>query len=93
VVEVTHLGSNLIFNMCVVFTANYSFGERRCPRRQRCILGDRLREYKDQSRVSLSEVLIELGCVCVFIRVDVHTCMSIYVCTVFLKKQYFVGIS
>jgi hypothetical protein len=25
-------------------------------------------------------------CMCVFIGVSAHTCMSIYVCTVFLKK-------
>jgi hypothetical protein len=27
-------------------------------------------------------------CMCVFIRVSAHTCMSIYICTVFLKKKY-----
>jgi hypothetical protein len=27
-------------------------------------------------------------CVCVFIWVSAHTCMSIYICTVFLKKYY-----
>jgi hypothetical protein len=26
-------------------------------------------------------------CVCVFIGVSAHMCMSIYICTVFLKKQ------
>jgi hypothetical protein len=27
-------------------------------------------------------------CACVFIGVSAHTCMSIYVCTVFLKKRF-----
>jgi hypothetical protein len=33
VVKFIHLGSNLKFDMGVVFTANYSFSERRHPRR------------------------------------------------------------
>jgi hypothetical protein len=28
---------------------------------------------------------------CVFIGVSAHTCMSIYICTVFLKKLYFMN--
>jgi hypothetical protein len=44
VVELTHPDSNPRFDMCVAFTANYSFSERRRPRRQRGALGDRLRE-------------------------------------------------
>jgi hypothetical protein len=31
VVKFIHPGSNLKFDMCVVFTANYSFSERRRP--------------------------------------------------------------
>jgi hypothetical protein len=27
-------------------------------------------------------------CVCVFIRVDAHMCMSIYICTMLLKKEW-----
>jgi hypothetical protein len=30
-------------------------------------------------------------CVCVFIGVSVHTCMNICVCTVFLKKERYIG--
>jgi hypothetical protein len=48
VVELTHTGLNFIFDMCVAFTANYSFGGRRRPCQQRCALGDRLRESHDQ---------------------------------------------
>jgi hypothetical protein len=46
-VKLTHLGSNTKFDMDVTFTANYSFSERRRPRRQRDTLGDRLRESQD----------------------------------------------
>jgi hypothetical protein len=31
VVKLTHLNLNSIFDMCVIFTYNYSFSERRCP--------------------------------------------------------------
>jgi hypothetical protein len=40
VVELTHLGSNLRFDMSVIFTANYSFSGRRRLYRQRDTLGD-----------------------------------------------------
>jgi hypothetical protein len=40
VVELTHPGSNPRFYMRVIFTVNYYFSERRCPRRQRYALGD-----------------------------------------------------
>jgi hypothetical protein len=33
VVKFIHPGSNLKFDMCVVFTANYSFSERQRPHR------------------------------------------------------------
>jgi hypothetical protein len=89
VVELNHPGSNPRFDMGVAFTANYSFSERRRPRRQRGAIGDRLRESQDQSQLSISEVLIGVGCacVCVFIGVSARTCMSNCICTVFLKKS------
>jgi hypothetical protein len=48
VVELTHPGLNTKFDISVAFTANYSFSGRRRLRRQRCALGDRLREFQDQ---------------------------------------------
>jgi hypothetical protein len=39
------------------------------------------------SRPSLSDVLIGVGCTCVFIGVSTCICMSIYVCTMFLKNN------
>jgi hypothetical protein len=49
VVELTHPGLNPRFDMCDAFTANYSFGESRRPRRQRDALSDRLHESEDQA--------------------------------------------
>jgi hypothetical protein len=49
VVELTHPGSNVRFDMSVTFTTNYSFSGRRRPRRQRCVFGDRLRKSQDQA--------------------------------------------
>jgi hypothetical protein len=49
VLELTHPGSNPRFDMGVVFTANYSFSERRRPRQQRGTLDDRLHEFQDQA--------------------------------------------
>jgi hypothetical protein len=49
VVELTHPDLNPTFDMCVIFTVNYSFSGRWCPRRQRDALGDRLRESQDKA--------------------------------------------
>jgi hypothetical protein len=48
-VQLIHTCSNLIFDMRVEFTANYSFSRRRYPRRQRDTIGDRLHEFQDQA--------------------------------------------
>jgi hypothetical protein len=48
VVKLTHLGSNFIFGMSIVFTPNYSLDGRRHYCRQRDALGDRFCESKDQ---------------------------------------------
>jgi hypothetical protein len=58
VVELTHSGSNLRFDMGVVFTVNYSFSGRRRLRQQRDTLGDRLREFQDQAGS-----VLRVGCV------------------------------
>jgi hypothetical protein len=87
VVELTHSDSNPKFDIGVVFTANYSFSRRRRPRRQRCTLGDRLHKSKDQADSVFRGAYRGRMCVRVFIWVSAHTCMSICVCTVFLKKE------
>jgi hypothetical protein len=65
------------FDMNIVFTANYSFSERRRPRRQRAALGDRLCESRS-NQSSLSDVLIEVGCVCVRVFIGVNDRTYIY---------------
>jgi hypothetical protein len=48
VVELIHPVLNSRFDICVIFMANYSFSRRRCLRRQRDVLSDRLRESQYQ---------------------------------------------
>jgi hypothetical protein len=48
VVELIHSGLNIIFDMSVVFMANYSFSGRRRLRRQRDALSDQLYESQYQ---------------------------------------------
>jgi hypothetical protein len=48
VVELTHSGLNHRFDMCVVFTANYSFSGRQRPHRQWGAVSDQLRKSQDQ---------------------------------------------
>jgi hypothetical protein len=86
-VELSHPGSNHRFDMVVTFTTNYYFSGRRRPRRQRCALGDRLRESKIKPTQFFRDAHKDTLCVRVFIRVSAHTCMRICVCTVFLKKH------
>jgi hypothetical protein len=71
--------------MCVVFTANYFL-----------VGGDVLVDSETLSVTDFMNLKIKLTqsfggahrgrvCVRVFIGVSAHTCMSIYVCTVFIK--------
>jgi hypothetical protein len=87
VVELTHTGSNPRFDIDIVFMANYFFSERRRPRRQRDALGDRLHESQDQATQSFEGAHRGTVCVRIFIGVSVHTCMSTYIYSVFLKKD------
>jgi hypothetical protein len=69
VLKLTHSGSNSRFDMCVVFTvnysvaftANYSFSERRRPRRQRDAIGDQLHKSQDQVGSVFQNMLIGVG--------------------------------
>jgi hypothetical protein len=45
VVKLIHSDLNTRFDMCVIFTANYSFNGRRRPHRQRDALHNRLHEF------------------------------------------------
>jgi hypothetical protein len=87
VVKLIHLCLNSKFDMSVVFTVNYFFSGRRRPRRQRDALGDRFRESQDQTGSVFECAHSSMVCVHVFIRVNTSTCMSICICTRFLKKK------
>jgi hypothetical protein len=65
VMELTHSDSKSTFDICVIFTTNYSFNGRRCFHRQRCALSDRLRKSQDQAGSVL--VLIRIKCVYILI--------------------------
>jgi hypothetical protein len=61
VLKLTHSGSNSRFDMGVVFTANYSFSERRRPRRQRDAIDDQLHKSQDQVGSVFQNMLIGVG--------------------------------
>jgi hypothetical protein len=86
--ELIHPDSNPRFDMCVTFIVNYSFSERRRSRRQRDTLVNRLHESQDKSTQSFECAHMNRVCVFVFIGVSAHTCMSICVYTIFLKKLF-----
>jgi hypothetical protein len=44
VVELTHLDLNSKFDICVVFTSNYSFSGKQRSYQQLCVIDDRLCE-------------------------------------------------
>jgi hypothetical protein len=43
--------------------------------------------FKIKPAQSFEDTYISRVCVCVFIGMSAHTCMSICICTVFLKKS------
>jgi hypothetical protein len=88
VVELIYSGSNSRFDMGVAFTINYSFSRRRRPRRQQDVLDDWLHKSQDQAGSSFRGAYRSMICVHVFIGVSAHTCISIYVFTVFLKNRF-----
>jgi hypothetical protein len=87
VVELTHPGSNTRFDMGIVFTANYSFSGGNVPIDSEVHLVTDFVNLKIKSAQSFRCVNRGRVCVRVFIEVSARTCMSIYVCTVFLKKR------
>jgi hypothetical protein len=87
VVELTHPGSNPRFDMGVAFTANYSFSWRRRPIDNEALLVTDFVNLRIKPTQSFEGAHRGRVCVHVFIGVSARTCMSIYVCTVFLKKR------
>jgi hypothetical protein len=85
-VKLIYPGSNHRFDMYVVFTANYSFCERRRLVNSEMLLLIDFMNLKIKSAQSFRGAHRGRVCVRVFIGVSAHMCMSICVCTVFLKK-------
>jgi hypothetical protein len=81
--ELIHLGSNPRFDMSVAFTTNYFFNGRRRPVDSDALLVTDFVNLKIKPAQSFEYAYRGSVCVHVFIGVSVHTCMSIYVCTVF----------
>ncbi len=88
VVELTHPGSNPRFDMGVIFTANYSFsGGGDISIDSETFLVTDFVTIKIKSTQSFECAHKDRMCVRVFIGISAHICMSICVCTVFLKKH------
>jgi hypothetical protein len=87
VVELTHSGSNHIFNMCVVFTANCFLVGDDVSIDNETLLMTNFINLKIKSVQSFKCVHKGMVCVRIFIGINAHTYMSIYICTVFLKKM------
>jgi hypothetical protein len=87
VVELTHPCSNPRFDMGVTFRANYSFSGRRRPVDSEALLVADFVNLKIKPAQSFGGAHRGRVCVHVFIGVSARTCMSICVCTVFLKKR------
>jgi hypothetical protein len=73
--------------MDVVFTVNYFFSGIRRPIESETLLVTDFVNLKIKPAQSFGGAHRDRMCVAVFIGVSDHTYMSIYVCTVFLKKS------
>jgi hypothetical protein len=87
VVEPIHSGLNSKFDVSIVFTAKYSFSGRRCPVDSEMLLMTDFVNLKIKPAQSFKNTHRDIMYVCVFIDVSARTCMSIWICTVFLKKE------
>jgi hypothetical protein len=85
-VELIHSGLNHIFDMRVVFMANYFLVEGDVLVDNETLLVTDFVNLKIKSAQSFRYAHKSRVYVRVFIGVSVHTYMRIYVCTVFLKK-------
>jgi hypothetical protein len=64
VVKLIYSGSNLRFDMCIIFTANYFFNERRRPCRQRDIS---LIDFANLKILSILKVITGVECTCMYL--------------------------
>jgi hypothetical protein len=85
-VELIYSGSNSRFDMCVTFTANYFLVGGDVLVDSDMLLVTDFVNLKIKPAQSFGCAHRDMIYMCVFIGVSAHTCMSIYICTVFLKK-------
>jgi hypothetical protein len=85
-VKLTHSYSNLIFDMSVTFTTNYSFSGGDASIDSKTLLVTDFVNLKIKSAQSFRGAYRGRVYARVFIMVSARTCMSICVYTMFLKK-------
>jgi cyanate permease len=73
--------------MGVVFAANYSLIGRRRSRQQQSALGDRLHKSQDQVGSVFEGTHRIRVCIHMLIGVSAHMCMSMCICTMFIRKK------
>jgi hypothetical protein len=86
-VKLTHLSSNLIFDMVLHLWLFILLVGGDIPIDSETLLVIDFVNLKIKSVQSFGEAHRGRICVRVFVGVSARTCMSIYVCTVFLKKR------
>jgi hypothetical protein len=87
VAELIHSGSNSKFDMSVTFMTNYFLVGDDVPVDSETLLVTDFVNLKIKPTQSFRDAHRDRLCVRAFIWVSAHTCMSIYVYTVFLKKD------
>jgi hypothetical protein len=78
-VELTHPGLNPIFDMSVIFTANYSFSGRRHPIDSETLLMTDFVNLKINPAQSFRDARRNRMCERVFIMISAYTSINIYV--------------
>jgi hypothetical protein len=87
VVKLTYLGSNPRFDMSVVFMTNYFLVGGDIPVDSESLLITNFVNLKIKSVKSFEGAHRGRMCMSIFIGVNAHTCMSIYICTVSKKRK------
>jgi hypothetical protein len=86
-VELNHTGSNLKFDMCVIFMNNYSLVRDDVPVDSGSLLVADFMNIKIKPTQSFRGAHRGKVCVYVFIGMSACTCINIYIYAVFLKKH------
>jgi hypothetical protein len=85
VVELIHTCSNIRFDMSVVFTANYSFSGGDVSVDSETLLVTNFMNLKIKPTQSFRDVPRDRIYVHIFIEINTHTSINIYIYTIFFK--------